>query len=199
MRFNPRQWFIHTCDLWCQLFSPCNCKNWVHNPLLNFSVPTKADQIASVNAPTKYTTNHYSTICSRNSSRLINRRCEWTPSDFQPTRGEIEANNEPPKWFFAPWNFLPVLLLHCNSHIDESEKSIGECLAATEREFYKTWRFPHQSFQNDIPKLPLFHSLSFLLSILSYWLHIKYSHVLSSKHTEVSDSTASWIHRNYKT
>ena len=34
-------------------------KYWVHNPLLNFAVRTKVDQISSVNAPAKYSTTHY--------------------------------------------------------------------------------------------------------------------------------------------
>ena len=35
-----------------ELFSPCNQEKWVNNPLLNFLVHAKFDQIASVNAPT---------------------------------------------------------------------------------------------------------------------------------------------------
>ena len=50
----------------------------VHNPLLKFSVHTKVKQIASVNSPTYYSTTHYLANDSGNSSRLINRRCEWT-------------------------------------------------------------------------------------------------------------------------
>ena len=38
-------------ELLHELFSPCNRKKWVHNPLLNFSVHTIVDQIAGVNAP----------------------------------------------------------------------------------------------------------------------------------------------------
>ena len=38
-------------ELLHQLFSPHNHKKWVHNPLQNFSVHAKVDQIASVNAP----------------------------------------------------------------------------------------------------------------------------------------------------
>ena len=39
-------------ELLHELFSPCNHKKWVHNPLLNFSIHVKVDQIASVNMPT---------------------------------------------------------------------------------------------------------------------------------------------------
>ena len=47
---------IHTCDflrreLLREFFSPRNHKNWVHNPLLNFSVHAIVDQITGVNAP----------------------------------------------------------------------------------------------------------------------------------------------------
>ena len=33
-------------------FSQCNHEKWLHNPILNFSVQAKVDQIASVNVPT---------------------------------------------------------------------------------------------------------------------------------------------------
>ena len=33
-------------------FSQCNHEKWLQNPILNFSVQAKVDQIASVNAPT---------------------------------------------------------------------------------------------------------------------------------------------------
>ena len=39
-------------ELLHELFSPQNHEKWVHNPLLNFSVHAKVDQMASVNAPT---------------------------------------------------------------------------------------------------------------------------------------------------
>ena len=50
--------------LLCEFFSPCNCKKWVQNPLLNFSIHAKNHQVSSVNAPAWY--------CKRN------RKCEWT-------------------------------------------------------------------------------------------------------------------------
>ena len=34
-----------------KLLRPNNCKKWVHNQLLNFSVQAEVDQIASVNEP----------------------------------------------------------------------------------------------------------------------------------------------------
>ena len=61
-------WSIHTCDL----LGVNKHKKWVHNPLLNFSVHTKVDQIASVNVPTT----NYLANSSYNSSRLINHRYE---------------------------------------------------------------------------------------------------------------------------
>ena len=39
-------------ELLHKLFSPDNRHKWVHNPLLNFAVHAKVDQIASVKAPT---------------------------------------------------------------------------------------------------------------------------------------------------
>ena len=57
-----------------ELFSPRNCEKFAHNPLLNFSVPAKVDQIASVNV---FTT-HYLANGSHNSARLVSLRCEWT-------------------------------------------------------------------------------------------------------------------------
>ena len=34
-----------------ELLSPRDCKKWVHNPLLNFSVHAIVDQMVGVNAP----------------------------------------------------------------------------------------------------------------------------------------------------
>ena len=47
---------IHTCnffrrELFRELFSQCNRKKWVQNPLLNFSLHAIVDQIAGVNVP----------------------------------------------------------------------------------------------------------------------------------------------------
>ena len=39
-------------ELLCELFSPSNRKKLVYNPLFNFSVHTKVDQISSVNVST---------------------------------------------------------------------------------------------------------------------------------------------------
>ena len=61
-------------ELLHELFSPRNHEKLAHNPLLNFSVNVKVDQIVIVNAPTYNSTTHYLV----NSSRLINRWCEWT-------------------------------------------------------------------------------------------------------------------------
>ena len=60
VRLNSHLWFFRR-ELLRELFSPCNSKKWVHNPLLNFSVHTIVDQIAGVNAPIKYSVTHYST------------------------------------------------------------------------------------------------------------------------------------------
>ena len=35
-----------------ELFIPRNREKWAHNPLLNFSIHVKVDQIANVNVPT---------------------------------------------------------------------------------------------------------------------------------------------------
>ena len=65
-------------ELLRELFSRCNCKKLVHYPLLDFSVYAKADQIVTVYVLTYYSTTQYLANSSPNSSRLINRRCEWT-------------------------------------------------------------------------------------------------------------------------
>ena len=64
-------------ELLCKLFSPRNRKTWVPNPLLNFSVYAKVDQITSLNAFTSYSTSHYLVNSSGHSSRLINHKCQW--------------------------------------------------------------------------------------------------------------------------
>ena len=66
------------CELLHGLFRQCNHEKWLHNPLLNFSLHAKVDQIASVSATAQFSTIHYLAKSSRNSSRLINSNCEWT-------------------------------------------------------------------------------------------------------------------------
>ena len=61
-------------ELLRELFSPRNHKKWVHNPLLNYSVHAKVEKIAGLNIETNTTQNYANS--TRNSSRLINRRCE---------------------------------------------------------------------------------------------------------------------------
>ena len=55
MKLLEIQGLIHTCDFlgvnYCVNFSVHAIANWVHNPLLNFSVLAIVDQIASVNVP----------------------------------------------------------------------------------------------------------------------------------------------------
>ena len=46
-------------ELLHELFSPRNHEKLVHNPLLNFSVNVKVDQIVILNAPTYNSTTHY--------------------------------------------------------------------------------------------------------------------------------------------
>ena len=65
-------------ELLHKLFSPCNRKKWVHNPLLNFSFNAIVDEISGVNAPIYYSVTHYSTISSGSRNSWENRRCEWT-------------------------------------------------------------------------------------------------------------------------
>ena len=76
LRVHSHPQFIRR-ELLPELFGPCNHEKLVYNPLLNFSVEAKIDQIASVSAPAEYSTTHYLVNNPpRNSSRLINRRCE---------------------------------------------------------------------------------------------------------------------------
>ena len=67
-----------------ELFSPCNGEKWAHNPLLSFSVHTKVDQIASMNAHTSYSTTHYLPNSSCNSICPTNCKCEWILEMFLP-------------------------------------------------------------------------------------------------------------------
>ena len=82
-----------------ELFSLHNAKKWVHNPLLNLSVDAKFDQIASVNAPTRYSTAHYLS----NSSRQINHRCESTLAALYNDRENkiLYFKFTPPLLFFS--------------------------------------------------------------------------------------------------
>ena len=57
-----------------ELFSPGNHKKWAHYQLLNFSVHTKVDQIASVDVHAQYSTTHCLANSLSNSSLLINRK-----------------------------------------------------------------------------------------------------------------------------
>ena len=65
-------WSIHTCNL-LGVNSPHNCEKLVDNPLLNFSVHAKGDQIVH---PLR-TVQPMISRSLRNSSHPINRRCEW--------------------------------------------------------------------------------------------------------------------------
>ena len=60
-----------------ELFCWCNHENGYYIPLLNFSVHAKIDQIASVNAPTQYSTTHYLGNSLSNSSHLQGSHSDW--------------------------------------------------------------------------------------------------------------------------
>ena len=55
-------------------FSATQSQEMRTQPIVELFSPRKVDQIASVNAPIKYSSTHY----LANSSRLINFKCEWT-------------------------------------------------------------------------------------------------------------------------
>ena len=52
-------------ELLRELFRPCNCEKWVQNPLLNFLVQVKIDQISSVNVSPLFNVCHFSFVLFR--------------------------------------------------------------------------------------------------------------------------------------